>query len=282
MRGKKITLFHNIKTNNDCYKYLATIKWPNESFICKKCGNTKFHKGRSPYSRRCSQCKYDESVTAGSMFDKLKFPILIAFSMVHDVMTFEQGNSSFDLSKKYGLNRNTCLAFKYKVQRAMGDLRQKRLHTAVGVGVYNIYNEMSETYFFRRVKPKQRIILAIEVMGTKVNRAFGSVIDESKAQYVRDFINRCVDKDAYISMKEVRGLKIPHKGFLYFHYVDRFDALDAHFNQFKKWLHAERRHIDYDHLQGYLDEYNFRFNRRHNKKRDFESIIRMMVWNGKT
>lgn len=112
MRRQKITLFQSIKTNDDCYKFLAKIKWSDESFVCRKCGSTKFYKGRSPYSRRCSQCKYDESVTVGTMFDKLKFPILIAFSMVNDLISYDQGNSSFDLSEKYGLNRNTCLSFK--------------------------------------------------------------------------------------------------------------------------------------------------------------------------
>lgn len=281
MRRQKITLFQSIKTNDDCYKFLTKIKWPDESFVCRKCGSTKFYKGRSPYSRRCSQCKYDESVTVGTMFDKLKFPILIAFSMVNDLISYDQGNSSFDLSEKYGLNRNTCLSFKYKIQRAIGALRQKRLGTAVGVGVYNIYNEMSESYFYRRVKPKQRIVFAIEIIGAKVNRAFGCVINDGKAQYVRDFINRYIDKDAYIAMKEMGRVRIPHKEFPYFHYVDRHNMLDAHFNLFKKWLQDERRHIDYNHLQGYLDEYIFRFNRHKNKKRDFSSIIRAMVVNKK-
>ena len=78
-------------------------------------------------------------------------------------------------------------------------------------------------------------------------------------------------------MIEEKGLKSFHKCFKNFHYVNRFAVLDAHFNQFKKWLHTERCYIDYDHLQGYLDGYNFRFNCHHNKKRDFESVIRVMV-----
>lgn len=82
-------------------------------------------------------------------------------------------------------------------------------------------------------------------------------------------------------MKEMGRIRIPHKEFPYFHYVDRHNMLDAHFNLFKKWLQDERRHIDYNHLQGYLDEYIFRFNRHKNKKRDFSSIIRAMVVNKK-
>ena len=72
-------------SDDDCYKYLASLKWQEDKFVCKKCGNTTYHKGRSPYSRRCNKCKYDESVTAGTMFEKLKFPILIAFNIIAEV-----------------------------------------------------------------------------------------------------------------------------------------------------------------------------------------------------
>ena len=45
----------------------------------EKCGNTHYCKGRLPFSRRCTKCKYDENPTAGTMFDKCKFSIELAF-----------------------------------------------------------------------------------------------------------------------------------------------------------------------------------------------------------
>ncbi len=42
-------------------------------------------------SRRCSQCGYDESATAGTLFHKLKFSLLKAFEMVYEITTSKKG-----------------------------------------------------------------------------------------------------------------------------------------------------------------------------------------------
>ena len=88
------------KIDEDCYSYIAAIKWEN-GYACKKCGNTKFIPGKKPFSRRCSKCKYDESPTAGTMFDKIKFPLLIAFHIVFKIGTKKKGMSSLELSHEF-------------------------------------------------------------------------------------------------------------------------------------------------------------------------------------
>lgn len=61
------------KEDNDCLEYLAEVKWLN-GYKCKRCNNDKFGNG-------CTKCRY-ESPTVGTMFEKLKFSILIAFHIV--------------------------------------------------------------------------------------------------------------------------------------------------------------------------------------------------------
>jgi hypothetical protein len=69
-----IEFYKYFQTDNDCLKYLSAIKWEID-YSCKKCGNTTYCKGEKPYSRRCNKCKYDESPTADTMFDKIKFSL---------------------------------------------------------------------------------------------------------------------------------------------------------------------------------------------------------------
>jgi uncharacterized protein (DUF983 family) len=88
--------FHNaFSTNEDCYRYLSEIKW-NKEYLCKKCGHTKFYKGVRPFSRRCMKCKYDESPIAGTMFDKCKFPLLLAFHIAFKISTKKKGMSTLE------------------------------------------------------------------------------------------------------------------------------------------------------------------------------------------
>lgn len=111
------------QTDEDCYKYLADIKWAS-GYFCKKCGHNKFYRGVKPHSHRCMRCKYDESPTAGTMFDKLKFSLLIAFHIVFKISTKKKGMSSLELSEEFELRQKTCWDFKRKIQQAMASSKR--------------------------------------------------------------------------------------------------------------------------------------------------------------
>jgi len=98
-RGVNSINFHKrFKDDKDCYNYLADIKWPDENFKCKKCGHNKFCSGKKPSSRRCIKCRYDESPTARTMFDKCKFSLLVAFHIAFKISVRKKGMSSLELS----------------------------------------------------------------------------------------------------------------------------------------------------------------------------------------
>lgn len=141
MGNQKDTFVMLFCSDDDCYKYLASLKWQEDKFVCKKCGNTTYHKGRSPYSRRCNKCKYDESVTAGTMFEKLKFPILIAFNIIYSMVTTSKGNKSVEFAKKFHIQQRTCWTFMKKVREAMGRMQPNQLKGDVGVGLFNLIDE---------------------------------------------------------------------------------------------------------------------------------------------
>ncbi|MBK7098364.1 MAG: transposase [Sphingobacteriales bacterium] len=72
------------KDDNDCLNYLSDLKW-SDGYKCIRCGNDKFCIGNKTQNRRCTKCRYDESPTVGTLFEKLKFSILIAFHIIFGV-----------------------------------------------------------------------------------------------------------------------------------------------------------------------------------------------------
>ncbi len=101
-----------------CYQYLAGVKWPS-GFTCKKCGNEKAAAGDSFLSRRCTRCGSVESVTAHTIFHKLKFPIEKAFYIAYIVFSDKNLASVSELARKIDLNYKTCLKFSQKVGEAI-------------------------------------------------------------------------------------------------------------------------------------------------------------------
>jgi hypothetical protein len=54
--------------------------------------------------------------------------------------------------------------------------------------------------------------------------------------------------------------------------------LHIHIMNIKGWLRGIHHHCSKERLQGYLDEYHFRFNRRAFKDTIFDMLIRRMVF----
>jgi len=108
-----------------CLKYLAEIKW-SKSYTCKKCGNKNSSQGKTPFSKRCTKCGYDESVTSFTLFHNSKIPITTSFYLVYLVLA-HKNISSHELSDKLGLRQKTCWAFKKKIVEAMEESKSPKL-----------------------------------------------------------------------------------------------------------------------------------------------------------
>ncbi|MFN3404382.1 MAG: 7TM diverse intracellular signaling domain-containing protein [Cytophagaceae bacterium] len=118
---KDLTLdeFQKIYPDEDsCLKYLSEIKW-SKAYSCKKCSNKTASEGKTPFSKRCTKCGYDESATSFTIFHNSKLPINKTFYLVYLILA-NRNISSHELGQKLELRQKTCWAFKKKVIEATG------------------------------------------------------------------------------------------------------------------------------------------------------------------
>ena len=110
--------------DDSCLKFLAEIKWQDE-FYCRKCNHVHYSEGRSPYSRRCSKCGYDESVTAYTLLQNTRLPINKAFYLIFLVYSSKGSISSHKLAEILSIRQSTCWSYSAKIKKAM---KEKRKH----------------------------------------------------------------------------------------------------------------------------------------------------------
>lgn len=96
-----------------CYRFLEELK-KEHGFVCKKCESVTAGKGKEVFDRRCNRCGYNESITANTIFHKLKFPIVKAFYILYLVNT-RKDITAEELSGILGLRKTTCAVFKKKI-----------------------------------------------------------------------------------------------------------------------------------------------------------------------
>ena len=203
--GKSINFIgvNSIKFNRQfqddlsCFEYLAAIKWPDDTYVCKKCGNMKYCKGVKPFSRRCIRCRYDESPTAGTMFDKCKFSLLIAFHIAFKISTKKKGMSSLELSHEFELRQPTCWEFKWKLQQAMQSSKQHPLTGEVHIDEFFIGGP-EEQKRGRSKGNKRLVIIAIEKVKDGVGRAYAQVIENASAEEFTPFFTGYISKTAKV------------------------------------------------------------------------------------
>jgi hypothetical protein len=105
-------------SDEKCLEFLANLKWSG-GFACRKCGNTNSCAGKSPWSRRCTKCKSEESATSGTIFHHCKFAIHKAFFIAYNVCKGNEDISTYEFARRLALRQMTCWNFKTKIQTAL-------------------------------------------------------------------------------------------------------------------------------------------------------------------
>lgn len=101
-----------------CYRHLEKLKWP-KAYTCKKCSNEKYFDGLQKFSRRCTKCGYNESITAYTIFHGVKFPIEKAFYIAYISLSHHGTYTLDELSKTLSLRSNTIWSFKKKIMNVL-------------------------------------------------------------------------------------------------------------------------------------------------------------------
>ncbi|PST84987.1 chromosome partitioning protein ParA [Pedobacter yulinensis] len=136
--------FSKIYPDRDtCFKYLAELKWAN-GYECRRCHHTHYLSGQLPHSRRCSKCRYEESVIAHTIFQNSRIPINKAFYMLFLVYTSKGKISSHKLSEILSIRQSTCWSYGSKMKKIM-ESKKRSLKNAGDKGWSKlVFEEMSD------------------------------------------------------------------------------------------------------------------------------------------
>lgn len=107
-----------------CYRFLEEIKW-KDGYRCKKCGNEKYFEGTSKFSRRCTRCGYNESITSFTIFHSLKFPVEKAFYIAYLTVTGWKEQTIDGVAAKLNISSHSVWAFKNKVLERSKELQNR-------------------------------------------------------------------------------------------------------------------------------------------------------------
>lgn len=261
-------------TEEACREYVVQLRWP-EGFCCPRCGH-----GEVWIMKRglywCRQCDYQVSVTAGTIFQDSRKSLRLWFRAIWYVVNQKHGVSALGLQRVLGLGSyRTAWTWLHKLRCAMVRPGRDRLLGTV---------EVDETYIGGK-KPGKRgrgaagktlVVVAVEDKGNKIGRIRLRRVADASAASLIPAVQESVEDSALVRTDGwISYEKLSSKG--YEHIVVRKDAsvgdnllplVNRVVALLKRWLQGTHQGaVRPSHLDYYLDEFTFRFNRRTSRSR---------------
>lgn len=109
---------------DSCYRLLAELKW-KQGYKCHKCGNDHSFSGRTPYSRKCTKCSHEESVTAFTLLHNIRIPITKGFYLIFLVYSSNGKISSHKLAEILEIRQSTCWQYSNRIKKLLSGRPRK-------------------------------------------------------------------------------------------------------------------------------------------------------------
>jgi transposase-like protein len=260
-----------------CRRFLQELRWPH-GFVCPACS----HAG-APYEQSrgrlvCSSCRHQTTATAGTILDKTRTELMIWFEAAWHLTTAKNGMSAKTLERTLGTSYRVAWVMLQRFRVAMVGLERTQLTGRVEV------DECLVGGISRGGKPgrgttKNLVLVAVERHDPK---GFGRVrlrhVPVASKRHILPFVRDVVERgtevitDGWASYGDLST-----EGFVHTKHNQATSAAPPHVampaahrlaSLLKRWLLGTHKgSFSAEHLQSYLEEFTFRFNRRTSRSR---------------
>jgi transposase-like protein len=263
-------------TEEACRAYLLQLRWP-DGFCCPRCACRESSPVRS-ILLRCAACRYQVSATAGTIFQDTRTPLRLWFQTMWWVTTQKNGASALGLQRVLGLQTyETAWTMLHKLRRAM--VRPGRDLLTGRVEVDECYvGGLEEGLPGRLNLDKALVVVAAQEDGPRIGRIRMHQILNASADSLIPFVEDSIAPGSIIHTDGWPGyLPLESKG--YKHDVtivtrkkktasELLPRVHQVVALLKRWLMGTHQGaVSHKHLDYYLDEFTFRFNRRRSRSR---------------
>jgi transposase-like protein len=282
------TLMARFNSEIKCREYLERLRWPNGP-VCAKCCGKEFARvqGRENILR-CTGCQAQLSVTAGTVFNDSHLPLQKWFAAIHFLTQAKKGVSACQIQRMLGIGGyKTAWYLCHRIRSAMVEARREKLDGTV---------EMDETYIGgkvhglsqRETKKMKEVVIGIRKRNGELR--FFHAEDAKKgtlARYIQENISENVsvivtdELPAYPAAlgkleRKHETVNHSHKEYVRIGTDIHTNTIESAFSLLKRGIVGTWHKISAKHLQSYLDEMEFRFNRRKSETL-FQDTLRHMV-----
>jgi len=286
--GFPTTVFEFLETFPDeaaCWRYLRRARWPR-GFRCPRCDHRRSYRIESRRLEQCVRCRYQASLTAGTVLHRSRLPLRVWFLAIFFVARHKQGISALQLQRDTGVGSyQTAWTLLHKVRSALAADPKRLLSGLV---------EADETYLGAphekgrrggRARGKKTLIGAVvERQGPRGQLRLGLLASHTYEHDLGPFVRGAIEghrttvrTDGLDGYRPLAEVGIEHERIVVgpdrSRGVKLFPWSHAVFSNLKSWLRGTFHGVSRKHLPRYLDEFVYRFNERWREKELFDRVL---------
>lgn len=276
-----INLIEQYSDETKCRQYLEALRWEDD-IKCPRCGSDKISHIEKRGQYDCDKCRYQFSVTAGTIFHDSHLPLWKWFLAVYLMTESKKGMSANQLQRSLGVSYKTAWYLCHRIRKTMEEeLGKPKLKGTI---------EVDETYVGgrydkrrkRRPYEKSAVIGLMQRNGVFEARAITCASKKVLVGVVNERINAnstimTDEKPAYKSLgKNFRHQSINHSLGQWSKGKTTTNHVENAWSLFKRSLVGSYHQISAKHLDAYLDEFEWRFNNRNNQYLFRDTLIKLL------
>jgi len=279
------TLMEAYDTDIECRTYLEGLRWPT-GVKCPRCGANKVSRIKERKQFDCDTCRYQFSVTAGTIFHDSHLPLPKWFVAVFLLCESKKGMSALQLKRILKVSYKTAWYLCHRIRAAINEANPVPLNGVV---------EVDETYIGSAKgkglphgnRDRHTMVLAAVERGGRIRMSKGRVKHASKDE-LHGFINAVVDEECprimtdhapgYVGIADANTTheRVNHAIGEYVRGDVHTNTVESAFSLFKRSIVGAFHQVSAKHLDAYLDEFEWRYNNRKNRFLFRDTLLKLI------
>ncbi len=263
-----VSLIEDFGSEERCRAYLEELRWPDGP-ECPRCAEpTTVSKIAARNQFECDKCRYQFSVTAGTLIHDSHLPLWKWFLAVYLMCESKKGISAKQLQRMLSVSYKTAWYLSHRIRDAMGDDEQPLLTGTVEIDETLVGGKRKG--FGTGYKGNKVVIAGAIERGGEIRLR---LVPNTRRHNLGGFIESTVDEDAEMFTDELRSYDgitgkrhqtVEHKSEEWVRGNVHTNTVESAWSLLKRSVVGTYHHMSVKHLPAYLDEMEWRFNGREN------------------
>ena len=274
------SLIEQFGSEDKCRAYLEALRWAGK-VACPRCESEKISQIVKRNQFDCDGCRYQFSVTAGTVFNDSHLALWKWFLATYLLCESRKGMSANQISRTLGVSYKTAWYLCHRIRAAMKEVNPEPLTGIVEVDEtfvgQSYHGPNGKSHKPGKHTKEKNIVVGLKQRGGEL-RFFKA--EDIKSGTLARYIRENVSQDVEVIMTDewgaypkammaagIHGTKhktIKHKDGLYVDGDITTNGIESAFSLLKRGIIGSWHKVSAKHLPAYLDEMTFRFNNRNN------------------